>query len=83
MEQVKAPNSMGRLLTFSSNVRLALKELTGKNTITYFDTLLVKKGKMFHNIEPWANVIKLFMGVIYKFLNKLQYLYLASLSSLV
>jgi hypothetical protein len=71
----------GRLLGLPTNLRLGWKSLAGSTTLAFYENSQIKAVKSYH-IGPWACIIKRITAVIYGFRNKLECLFLASLSSL-
>jgi hypothetical protein len=61
------PIGAPELLVFPANVMLDWKAIASENTLAYFASLTVTNEKCFITLTPGANVIKLFLSVIYEF----------------
>jgi hypothetical protein len=57
-----------RLPAILSYIRLGCKSLPGTNSLAYFASTPVTKKKSFVIFPPGANVIKLFLFIIYELL---------------
>jgi hypothetical protein len=58
---------LGKLLVLPANVRLDWKVLPDTNTLAYLTSSSATKKKSFTTLTSGANVIKLFLSMIYVF----------------
>ena len=67
MEHLSDASFVGKLLVFPANVRLDWKVIAITNTLAYLALSTVTKENYFITLTPGANVIKLYLSVIYGF----------------
>ncbi len=67
LEHISDASFLGKLLVLPANVRLDWKVIASSSTLAYLAWLLLTKEKSFITLTPGANVMKLFMSIIYGF----------------